>query len=155
MSKNATKHPDPVLPRKPSELIRVAIADAQDLDRDIYVPSYGDWHQPTAGGQCVICDAGTVMAGTLAIPSERNASPWELASDGTVHPRDASALSALDAIRSGNYASALHCLGHEQNDYELSNIPRGRRGEYTNWDEFRDHMAEMEEIADAFEDLGL
>ena len=50
-------------------LIRLAVADARKLNRDLYVPESSDWHGGgTEYSSCPVCFAGAVIAGTLKGP---------------------------------------------------------------------------------------
>ena len=53
------------LPTTLSEMIRLAVTDANRLDRQQYHADASFWHQKMAGGPCEVCVAGMVMAGTL------------------------------------------------------------------------------------------
>lgn len=73
------------LPDKPSELIRVALADLAKVEADPrYVVDMGMWHEPLAppfDGKCAVCLAGAVMAGTLGISAERSLRPEDFDDD--------------------------------------------------------------------------
>ena len=92
------------LPDKPSELIRLSLADLALCAAD---PKYridmGKWHEPN-GHVCEVCQAGAVIAQSLGAP--RNAS---------FHPEDfpefAGKLLALDQLRLGDVSEALEYLG--------------------------------------------
>ena len=63
------------LPDKPSQLLRLAVKDAQLCQQD---PNYrldmGTWHSPV-GSLCFVCMAGAVMAKTLKLPGDISARP--------------------------------------------------------------------------------
>ena len=61
------RKPETQLPDRLSDLVELAVADAQRLDRDIYDPEYDSWREMERLG-CEVCFAGTVMAGTLERP---------------------------------------------------------------------------------------
>lgn len=54
------------LPDKPSELIRLAVADLERAEASPdYIIDMGCWHEPIPNGLCAVCFAGAVIAGTL------------------------------------------------------------------------------------------
>lgn len=94
------------LPDKLSELLRVAVADAQKCEAD---PRYrlrmDRWHagmrdSPT----CDVCMAGAVMAKTLGADPLCSVSP-------NSRPEDASKLRAIDQMRYGDFPAAASRLG--------------------------------------------
>ena len=62
----------PKPPTKLSDLIDLAIRDGRGLDPNVYAPDASRWHEPSPdSGQCYVCLAGAVIAGTLgANPAE-------------------------------------------------------------------------------------
>ena len=100
----------PRLPDKPSELIRLALADLEKVERDPrYKINMGSWHNviesPSTGRPvCAVCLAGAVMAGALEESVHRSVRPWEYDRD-TEHK-----LYALDMFRTGNVDSGFRCL---------------------------------------------
>ena len=66
--------PETQLPDRLSDLIELAVADAQRLDRNTYDPEYDSWHEMERLG-CDVCFAGAVMAGTLEHPCYQDAGP--------------------------------------------------------------------------------
>lgn len=67
------------LPSKPSELLKVALADLEKIEGmpDKYVISFGSrWHSPCSTTDvCEVCFAGSVMAGTLVANPNNNIYP--------------------------------------------------------------------------------
>jgi hypothetical protein len=99
------------LPDKPSELIRVALADLEkcELD-DSYRISMKVWHEMAKGEPvCVVCLAGSVMAKTLGIQREES-NPWTV-----LEHDDDTKLDALNYLRAGDVEYALEALGFASN----------------------------------------
>jgi hypothetical protein len=113
---------------KPSELILIALDDLAKVERQkrrfrvdmcfFFMP------KSVRDGKCVVCLAGGVMAGTLAIPPDIDASPW----GGDIGPSDVNGpsitkiLDALDAARSGSPWRYLRQLGRK--------VPKALEGNY-------------------------
>lgn len=96
----------PQLPNKPSELIRVAIADLKKAEKSrLYKIDMGTWHEPN--GKCAVCFAGSVMAFSCkANPKEEYVgTEW-----GKLNERK---FEALNAFRRG-------CCNWAFNDMRLS-----------------------------------
>ena len=132
------------LPDKPSELIRLALADLALCAAD---PNYridmGEWHKPE-DGVCQVCLAGAVMAKSL------NASrAAELYSSD--FPENRQKIKVLDDFRNGIVCVALDDLGHD-----LSNWGHGARDRYiTPYDSDPGaFMADMRQLADDLEAAG-
>lgn len=104
-----TKKRTPQLPKKMSALLRVAVRDAQALEKSKkYKLAMGDWHVPadeSVSGKCEVCLAGSVMARTLGCNPSENMDPHEL------RPRLADALLAINCMREGDFFSAAAQLG--------------------------------------------
>ena len=66
------RYPPAPPPEGPSELIDLAVADARQLDRTRYTPNPYVWHRPADDGACMICVAGSVIAGTLKCPTDKD-----------------------------------------------------------------------------------
>ena len=100
------------LPTKPSELIRVALADLRECEADDrYRVDMWDLHSSRKGqrGQmvCHVCLAGAVLAQTLGAPRNRSISGRDLARyRSSVQDR----LRALDYFRRGEIKAGLSCL---------------------------------------------
>ncbi len=91
------------LPDKPSELIRVALADLEKCEKDPgYKIEMDVWHEPRSeGGKCEVCLAGSVMAKTLSVDRIMDADPSEFPE--AVHLK----LCALDSFRCGEVTEAF------------------------------------------------
>ena len=132
------------LPDKPSELIRLALADLALCAAD---PNYridmGEWHMPEHG-VCQVCLAGAVMAKSL------NASRADELYSADF-PENRQKIKALDAFRDGLVCTALIDLGHD-----LSNWGHGARNrEITSYSKDPDaFMADMHDLADDLEAKG-
>lgn len=111
MAKSKAKKPV-TLPDKPSELIRVALADLEAVERSKkYVVNMGTWHEPkgTPGGtKCEVCLAGAVMAKSLKNNPAKNLIPDEDFEDDLPGK-----LNALDSLRMGDVPLALGELGFD------------------------------------------
>ncbi|MCY4587943.1 MAG: hypothetical protein OXB98_18060 [Bryobacterales bacterium] len=57
-------------------LLFTAVIDARSLDRSKYTPSSNDWHCSGKDDFCLVCLTGSVMAGTLEIPSDLDIAPF-------------------------------------------------------------------------------
>lgn len=105
------------LPNTPSKLIRIAIADLADVERDPkYRVKMGLWHKPE-GGVCTVCLAGAVMAKTLRVGPASEMIPSRLLKD------EEHKLLALDSFRAGNIETGLIHLGFSLPDGIPSDIP--------------------------------
>ena len=106
---------EPKLPRVPSKLIQLALADLAKVEADPrYVVDMHDWHEPERSGQCSVCLAESLMAGTLGADLKQGLEPWHFGADEYV-------LLAVNCFRSGHIERGLiHLLG---GDYEATEIP--------------------------------
>ena len=86
-----------------ASLIEVAVEDAEELDRDRYSATAGNWHSPS-GFRCNICLAGMTMAGTLGKYRE------EIGYPGHYPEPTARALFALNSARKGEWVNAYNML---------------------------------------------
>lgn len=95
------------LPDKPSELIRLAVADLKRSEADpCYRIEFGTWHDVTPSKICVVCLAGAVMAFSLDVPQLTTTSPQHF------RPDIRAKLSALDwGRRSLMQHEMFSCLG--------------------------------------------
>lgn len=99
------------LPDKPSELIRLAIADLTKVERSkAYRVDMGLYHQPVeltdpVDYVCAVCFAGAVMAKTLGAPKRDRMAPDCFDRD-TAHK-----LHALNEFRTGCVGSGLAVMG--------------------------------------------
>ncbi len=94
------------LPDKPSELIRVALADLRKCEEDpCYEINMAEWHAPH-GGRCEVCLAGSVMAQSLGADPDCSHSPKQF-SEGAFNLK----LCALDEFHEGCLAEGLDMMG--------------------------------------------
>lgn len=145
----------PRLPDTPSELIRLAVADARALSRERYHPNAQTWHE-SFGGRCYICDAGAVMAGTLRLDPDSRIDlgtpycPWTADTHGK--------LAALDCFRRGFIHHGLVEMGIRPPagaDAMSREAAHSANRNYDNWQEFDAHLEDMERTAAWLEGLGL
>lgn len=95
------------LPKKPSELLRVALADLEAVENmPGYVIDMGTWHSPQSDG-CHVCHAGAVMANSLNVEKSFYAYPFSRIPDGP----DKNALNAINDFRIGAIGVGLFTLG--------------------------------------------
>lgn len=94
------------LPRKMSELLRLAVKDAQTCEADPrYRLSMDDWHRyRDSSSQCHVCMAGAVMAQSLEVGLETSTMPHELGCDKH------EILTAIDRMRIGAMRVAANML---------------------------------------------
>lgn len=95
-----------ILPRIPSQLIRLALADLKKVEAmpDKYKVEMWEWHEPTISKKCVVCLAGSVMACTLNMNINKSYGPSDF-------PENAVQLFVLDCFRNGNICAGLWRLG--------------------------------------------
>ena len=94
------------LPDKPSELIRVALADLRKVEAmpGTYVVDMENWHLQK-NGKCHVCLAGSVISQSMG------ANPAETIWDTDFDERLSDRLCALDWLRCGYVGNALDVLG--------------------------------------------
>lgn len=89
------------LPDRPSELIRLALADLKRVEEDPrYIVNMSEWHTPR-GRTCSVCLAGSVLAKTCGAPVEEDFLDIDVSRD------TARKLYALDKFRLGHVHLAL------------------------------------------------
>ena len=89
----------PVLPDKPSALLRVALSDLAKVEQDIrYKVDMSSYHVVRPGGICHVCLAGAVMAKSLKVPFV-SAIPARLPESDEIY--------ALEQLRVGELHRAL------------------------------------------------
>ncbi len=138
------------LPSKPSELIRVALADLRKCEKDKrYGIDMSDWHVPVDDDDpdepaCYVCLAGAVMAKSLGVPigESKSCGSYYLGA-----PLVSDQLDALDEFRKGCVSDALGELGISS-PHRTMPIPAYERGA----EDFHEAMAGM---ADMLESEGL
>ena len=150
----------PTLPPMPWDLIRAATADARALDRSLYVPYFGAWHNPILLDEdddarerpaCEVCTAGAVIARTL----ERRANvPYEPSDfdQGT-----AAKLAALNSFRQGHIVTAYQYLDRERprRSVKLDIIcdRLANSSAFTDWQQFKVNLDALDDLADELERL--
>jgi len=96
---------------KPSELIRVAVADLEAVEKDErYRVDMGVWHvrsDESMEGPCFVCLAGAVMAKSLGAVHGNNLIPIDFGADL------AHSLMALNSFRMGFIDEGLHLMGED------------------------------------------
>lgn len=108
----AKKTEEPVvLPRVPSQLIRLALKDLAKCEKSpLYEVDMSGWHIPIppngTRAMCSVCLAGAVMAQSLQVPLLANEQPWT-----PKHLDNFNQLMALDSLRKGRVSTALRILG--------------------------------------------
>ena len=156
-------------PDKLSDLIDLAAADAQGLDRGVYTPSSWTWHRPSEG-ECLVCLAGAVIAGTLRCTPETDIDVAiepivNLDGAGTeittiTDERWRRALWTLDSAREGNWTAAVETLhgdsrlhGPLADEVDALNAPL--HPEFDDWRTFELHLASLAKLASDLRALGL
>lgn len=94
-----------LLPHVPSALIRLALADLRKVEAmpETYDVNMYDWHEPK-NGKCSVCLAGSVMASSLGVSSDKAEYP------GALGEHNGAALDALNSLRVGWVEEAFMCL---------------------------------------------
>lgn len=133
---------------KPSELIRVALADLEAVEKDDrYRVDMGVWHgqyEDVADGRCSVCLAGSVMAKSLGAAHVNNLIPDDFGVDL------ARSLMALDSFRMGFMDEGLDLMGEDMPDGIPSIFPVTPY--VHNPDRFK---ADMQTMASLLEEHGL
>lgn len=153
-------------PKKLSDLIDLAINDARNLNRDRYTPLWSTWHEPhEEPGRCMMCLAGSVIAGTLGYPigTTVEVTTKELATTTTAATVDddgwREALWALDSAREGDWIgafSALHGNYPEDGVYEsLEQMDPACETEFDSWETLDTHLESMTERVTRLREMGL
>ena len=130
------------LPYTLHEMLTLAVADARSIKRSDYLPSYSDWHTPKEHGQCAICLAGGVLAGTLGVSPHSEAMPFLL---NNAYFRK---LEALDSSRCGEWIDAfkhMHRVWPTGITYaRLKSLPPPSNPLFHGWDQFDAHLKSIE-----------
>ena len=161
------RYPTPPPPERLSGLIDLAVADARRLDRTTYTPNASVWHEPADDGCCMICLAGSVIAGTLKCPRDKkvevggevNTDPDRM----TINDRKWQlALWALDDARQGCWYDAREALCAPDAPAPTDDILRGldrvpapEHTEFQSWEEFDAHLESLATCANELRKLGL
>jgi hypothetical protein len=137
------------LPDKPSELIRVAIADLEKCERSKkYTVDMGVWHT-YHDKTCYVCLAGSVMAQTMGIDSHKSTTPGLLYRD-EIPDLEVDKLQALNSLRLGEVGHALSLMDKKR--------PTGIKREYLMRSYITDRVGfkvDMRKLADDLEAAGL
>ena len=131
---------DDTLPDKLSELLALALDEADKLDRELYQPTCYYWHEFILGSErCSLCLAGFVIAGVLSGHAKINLKPPDF--NNVTRQK----LRALEAVREGNFGEAL---------METGQIPESARGEAQNmvWSREGDSCVELMMNSSRFSD---
>ena len=100
------------LPDKPSELIELALADLEKVEKlpevyDVYMPR---WHRPSAG-KCMVCLAGAVLAQTLSTDPKKNIELSGSLDESGLDKDTWRKLRSLDDFRCGRIGEGLYEMG--------------------------------------------
>lgn len=99
------------LPEKQSELLRLAVKDAQKIQKNKkYILNMGEWHTPINSdyynyftnqniGKCAVCLAGSVIACTLKAPLNKYATPSTIELVGDNYEQ----LQLINSMRDGGF----------------------------------------------------
>jgi hypothetical protein len=93
-----------VLPRVPSQLIRIALEDLEKAEKaEGIVIDMGTWHAPWLRRQlCAVCLAGSVMRSRLGVPDDVEVYPWD--EEVSVNENQ---LCAINSLRTGSVSEAV------------------------------------------------
>ena len=132
----------PQLPDTLHQMLTLAVADARSINRNHYIPSYGDWHTPKEHGLCAICLAGGVLAGTLSVSPRSEAMPFLL---NNAYFRK---LEALNSSRCGEWIDAFHHMHRIWpagiTRARLKSLPPPSNPLFHGWDQFDAHLESIE-----------
>jgi hypothetical protein len=141
------------LPNKPSELLRLALADLRKVERDErYEVDMWAWHAPDeSDNRCHVCLAGAVIAGTLGARPDQDLMPGGRGLDRETGLR----LEALDALRCGDVTGAVFLLlANPGDEYPAESNPLDR--ETVDYEDGREAFHEaMAKLAADLEGIGL
>ena len=130
-----------LLPNDPSELIRLAIADLEKVERSHrYRVDMRVWHEPYRG-VCSVCLAGAVMAATLGTTRSQSL----IYRDFSDEVRNK--LLALDYFRIGSISKGFKYLGIES---DLDNVPICPYDDEP--DQFKRDMLELADTLETLDD---
>lgn len=94
-----------ILPRKPSELIRIGLEDLEKAEQSPNcVIEMGEWHTPDDAGKCCLCLAGSVMRARLGVTDDRWADAYSMG-------ENEDQLVAINMLRIGSVGQAFKDLG--------------------------------------------
>ena len=125
-----------------SELLTAAIADARQLDRRLYQPSFAALHEAGANTQCQVCLAGSLIAGTL------EATPDESFSPGQFDEHTNNLLESLNYMRCGRWLFAFYEFHRRwpisSTEDQLRRLPRPCNANFDDWNTFNLHLDSLE-----------
>ncbi len=133
------------LPDTMSELLEAAIADARSLDPASYQPYSSYWHSPDEHeALCLVCLAGSYIAGTLQAPPSQGISPYSFDS------KDSRKLLSINYLRTGHWALAFNSFHkrwpHKSIESKLDSLPAPSNMDFIGWHAFRTHLDSLEAI---------
>lgn len=110
-----------ILPRLPSQLLRIALADLEKCESDPrFKVDMGVWLAPPGNEylnpstNCAVCLAGAVMANTLNVSFTGAKHEIMPSSDDYIDPKNQNQLMAIDLLRGGYLRSAFNELSIEK-----------------------------------------
>ena len=149
------------LPKIPSQLLRLAVAEARDIDRDIYSPDANKWHNPIRDRdgcfvKCEVCFAGAVLAGRFKIDPHVIAHPSDVVHVGVSY-ETYTALHALDNFRVGDYHLALQRIGLPREVvFDIApTLPKLAQYQFKTWDQFDAFLDSIDPLTVALEGFDL
>ena len=132
------------LPDSMHDLLATAISDARGLEGRKYRPRSDEWHCPDDDGRCIICLAGGILAGTFNCSPKKNFAPWEF------HPDTQNKLSALEAMRTGDWLEAYRLVYQRTPPVEIEArlccLPAPSWAAFYGWHQFNSHLKSLESI---------
>ncbi len=141
-----------IIPMKLSEFITDTVKRIREnIDRRKYNPIFNKWHEPgfQAGEPCWACLGGLDAAARGWVNFDEEISYEEMFSRQKDEDRKNRHLWALDRIRRGHYVMAQKYLGIKKRmSRDLENtidLPDG--ASFSDWLEFDNHLASLEEKA--------
>lgn len=138
------------LPDTLSGLIAAAVRDARSLDRSRYIPHSREWHVPE-NKHCLVCLAGTMIAGSLNARPQREYSPSDFTQDAM------NKLYALNRTRYGNWIAAWdHFYGNLPSPYtcsKLAALPAPACHWFADWTQFDKCLRSLERIIPQLRDI--
>ena len=145
------------LPDTLSGLIRLALADFRDADRNSFVPNSGIWLMKNANQRCYGCLAGIVMLSMIVEDDITDFKSYDNPDSWTFDNDIRNKLMALDSFRSGDSDEAFEHLGIRpilsgEDKAFLWSPPN--YGEFLNWEELDRFIGWAEKAATILESYG-
>ena len=136
-----------------SKLLEVAIADARSLDRSLYRPFSREWHTKLPDGPCLICLAGSVIAGTFKASINSKRFPWSYDTE------EADKLCAINSMRSGDWSRAFYIVygvnPGARISQKLYTLRKPAHVEFNGWDEFHAHLDSLEALLPTLREIDI